>query len=222
MKFLLHCNNTEIPDLKNGTTVTPTTGPNGVLHVAGAGSAALDPAGISFQKGGGQNTDTAYLLFKGADVARAFTSEVSFNIRSNVSFSDRAPAFTQPGGWSGGFELWDGLHPVISFNMLAREWRSGESHLQFYHGVGLATTYTVPAGEEEKLFGKGVTARFRLAWDPHSYSLFINDQLVEKSEYVGGAPVPSASSFLIIGARAAMSKMGYYASADSISEFAAQ
>jgi hypothetical protein len=183
---------------------------------------------VSFAEGGAQNADSAFLLFKGADIGKVFggASEVSFTITPTRSFADRVTPFSEPGGWSAGFEVWDGSRPIITFNVLAREWKPGERHLQFYHGVGgISTVYTVPSGDEETIFGAGVVTRFRLAWDEKTYSLFINDNLVDRSGYVGSQPSFGATSFLVIGARAAggaLSKIGYFASPDSISEFEAQ
>jgi len=63
-------------------------------------------------------------------------------------------------------------------------------------GVGY---YYIPAGQEDTVFGNGVTLRVRLVWDGTYQYLFLNDVLAQKNPYTKVPPVWSASSVFLLG-----------------------
>ena len=223
-KFYLRGNNTELSLLTNGAAVAPSVHPAGwlgALTVRGAGYFAFNPiwgtSGFSFHANGGQNTNTAFLNFSGTNFATIFenSSEISFRLKSNYSFAERKalPSLNMRGA----FEVWDDAGPWYNFST----YTSSTGALQFSYGArGYSAIYVVPAGYEDRIFGKGVTAKIRINWTNTSFSLYVNDVLVSTATMPPKVANWSSRSALTIGSRSIRTGGGgYYASDDAISEF---
>lgn len=222
-KFYLQCNSSEVSRIQTGAVVTPSVGPKGVLTVRGTGS-LTQLGGYSFKQSGSQNTNTAFLNFTGIQIGQIFNSasQVSFNLTSTRSYSERAAVPNQ--SMRGVFEVFDSS-PRPFYNFVSYISKTGQ--LQFGFGaLGWSSVYTVPAGQEDVVFGKGVTAKIRITWTVgavRSMSLYVNDKLVQTNNVSLLVPKWDAKSFLTVGARNSMNKAGvvpgYYAMDDIVSEF---
>ena len=207
----------------SGAAVTPTVLPaglTGTLTVRGSGSVAFAPVtntdGVFFRNGGQQNTNTAFVTFKGVPLAQLFAAaggEVSFNLKSSYSFAERValPA----SNYRCVYDVTDGttrlFHFTVSsqYNRLIFSYMTGRSATSWY--------YYVPVGQEDTVFGKGVTANVRITWSGTSNQLYVNGRLVVSKTYTAAvAPVPASFS---IGASDSVYGGGYYASDDAIANF---
>jgi hypothetical protein len=223
-KFYLKGNNTELTVLTNGATVHPSAAPAdwlATLTVRGVGYLAFDPvtgtSGFSLHRNGGQNTDTAFVNFTGSTFGGVFNtaSEISFQIKSAYSFAERK--LLPSSNSRAVFEIYDDTTSRNVFYTYA----SSTGPLQFYFGaLGYTATYTVPAGQEDVVFGKGVTAKFRIKWTSNTYSLYVNGTRVQTMTVLPKIANWSSRSALTIGSRSSrIGTGGYYASDDAIAEF---
>jgi hypothetical protein len=222
-KFYLKGDNSELTLLTDGATVYPSAGPSdwlGTLNVRGVGYLAFDPvtgtSGISFHQNGGQNVDTAFVNFTGSTFAGVFNTatEISFQVKSAYSFAERKllPATNSRAV----FEVYDDTISRNLFQMCT----SSAGALQFGFGaLGYTATYTVPAGQEDVVFGKGVTVNIRIKWTTNSYTLYVNGAAVQTMAVSPKTANWSARSALTIGSRSSrIGTGGYYASDDAIAE----
>jgi hypothetical protein len=210
--------------LADGAAVVPTVNPTGwtgAMTVRGNGYVAMDPVagtdGAAFHTGGPQNTDTSYVNFTSSTFGTVFnnSSEISFLVKSAYSFADRQALPSS--NMRSIFEIYDANGPWSNFNTYTT---SGQ--LQFGFGAkGYAGVYTVPAGTEDAVFGKGVTAKIKITWTANSFSLWVNDQMVQTNTISQPKSFTwNATSAFTIGARNAnLSGGGYYASDDTIADF---
>ena len=223
-KFSFKGNNQEVTLMANGAAVYPTAAPAalpGVLTVRGAGYVAFDPvagtSGVSFHSNGGQNTDTSYINFTGTGVGKIFgdASEITFLVKSAYSNTERKglPASNMRSI----LEVFDNAGSWYSFNT----YTSSTGQLQFGFGAqGYSAVYVLPEGQEDQIFGKGITARIRITWTAKEFNLYVNDVLV-RTVTVPSPKVAnwSTTSALTIGARSSrLSGGGMYASDDAIAE----
>jgi hypothetical protein len=222
-KFYLNCNSTELSALADGAAVTPSFAPPtwlGTLTVRGAGFVALDPiagsGGCSFHGNGGQNADSAFVNFSaGTTLDQVFdnSSEIKFQLKSAYSFNER---LLLTDSMRGVFEVFDDQAPWYNFST----YTSG-GQLQFSFGArGFSGMYTVPSGQEDVLFGKGVVAKIRIKWNSSAFSLYVNDTLVQTNSLSPKTPNWSAQSAFTIGSRSIrVGGGGYYPSDDTVAEF---
>ena len=222
-KFFLKGNNKELSVLVNGANVYPTVNPPGwagKLTVRGNGFLAFDPVtgsdGISAHPGGEQNTNTAFINFSGTALGPVFdsASEISFLLNSAYSFAERKllPSPNQRAV----FEVFDNSSSWYVFDTY-----TASGQLQFSFGAeGYCGIYTVPAGQEDLLFGKGVTMKVRITWTTTSVTLWINDKWSRSFNIQPKLPSWTSLSSFTIGSRSSrIATGGYYASDDSIAEF---
>ena len=94
--FYLTGESSEVSSVTNNAVVTPQVGPQGTLVIKGTGSVIFSPTqvgqGVSFGKGGQQNSNTAFYSFTGAQLGNVFNTdqgEVSFYLKSKYSFAER-------------------------------------------------------------------------------------------------------------------------------------
>ncbi|HEU0114927.1 MAG TPA: hypothetical protein VFQ80_09625, partial [Thermomicrobiales bacterium] len=215
----------EAPSLANGASVTATTAPAGLtgkVVVRGAGAAAYSPLphgdGLSFTKGGAQNSNTALIAFSGAPVSALFNlqqGDLAFYVKSRHSFADRAailPAATV-------FQTDDGSRRIAYFSCDISAGR-----LVFHFGAaGGNGYYYVPAGQENAVFGQGVIAKFRLAWTASALKLYVNDSLAATFAFTPLTPAWRSNASFTIGATSLnYFSGGYYAIDDSVADFTIQ
>jgi hypothetical protein len=222
-KFYLKCNNAELSVLANATAVTPTVHPTGWLGrlaVKGSGWVALNPfygtSGCSFHTGGPQNVNTAFVDFSGgAALGQVFdtASEISFQLKSAYSLAERKalPATNIRHV----FQVYDNASSMYTFYTST----NSAGALQFAFGArGYSAAYTVPAGHEDIVFGKGVVVKIRIKWTATTFSLYINGVLAQTNQLLPVTPNWSSLSAFTIGTHSSRSG-GYYSSDDSIAEF---
>ena len=222
-KFYLKGNGAELSLLANGASVYPSVNPAGwagVLTVRGTGYLAFDPinggGGIAVHPGGEQSANSAFINFAGAALGSVFdvSSEISFLLQSAYSFAERQalPSSNQRAA----FEVFDNAGSWYVFDTY-----TASGQLQFQFGArGYSGIYTVPAGQEDVLFGKGVTAKIRITWTDSAVTLWINDQSAKAFGIQPKRPSWTSQSAFTIGSRSArVAAGGYYASDDSIAEF---
>jgi len=188
----------ELSGTSNNSIITPASAPlgfSGTLKVNGSGSVAFVPAtvgmGVSFLSCC-SSTNNAYYQFTGASVGSVFnvdSGEISFSLKSTKSFAQRQA--------SSGFRTVFGVedssgHFLFTFLVQAGSF----SYRIASTGVGY---YYIPAGQEDTVFGNGVTLRVRLVWDGTYQYLFLNDVLAQKNPYTKVPPVWSASSVFLLG-----------------------
>ena len=222
-KFFFKGNTQELSLLANGANVQPSVTPSGwlgTLTVRGAGYIAFDPFfgndGLLFHQNGAQSTNTAFINFSGTNFGTVFNSasEISFLVKSAYSYAERR-VLPMPNTRTL-FEVFDNSIPWYSFST----YTSSTGQLQFSFGVhGYTAVYTVPFGQEDLIFGRGVVAKIRFTWTTNSYSLYVNDKLVRTSTFTSNSANWSSLSALTIGSRnIRVFNGGYYASDDSLAE----
>ena len=219
--FLFRGLPTEVTALTDGAAVVPASVPaamSGKLTVRGAGSAAflpfLDGAGIVFGKGGQQNRDTAFVQFPGEPLRNVFGAgrgDVTFYLQSSYSFSQRL--LLPQANYRCIFDVYDATRELFYFCSYA-----SANRLVFTYRAGgpSSFSYFVPAGQEETVFGRNVVAKFRIAWDGATATLYLNDKVV-KGPFTNMPLQPSwtAASLFTVGATAG----GYYPADDGIAGF---
>jgi hypothetical protein len=210
--------------LANGAGVAPTVHPagwTGTLTVRGNGYVAMTPvsgtSGVSFHRGGAQNTNTAFVNFTSSNFGTVlnYSSEISFMLKSAYSFFERKNLGSS--NQRSAFEVYDSTGSWCGFNT----YTSG-GQLQFaFEAEGYAGVYTVPPGQEDVVFGKGDVVKIKITWDNTSFSLWVNGQLVKTNTIsVPRNPVWNSTSAFTIGSRSArLAGGGYYSSDDTVAEF---
>src|SRR6185369_12870134 len=90
---------------------------------------------------------------------------------------------------------------------------NGRLILGFMTG-GVTSSYAVPAGQEDALYGAGVVLNVKLTWTTTSATLYVNGQAVTTISFVRVFPNWTARSVFTIGSAVG----GYYASDDAVAE----
>ena len=187
-KFLIKGVSTELIGLTNGSPVFATAAPQGLtgtLVVKGTGSASFGPvgsgSGVSFGKGGQQSNNTAFYSFTGAPVKDLFSptqNQVTFKLTSRYSFAERLllPAYNYR--WV--YDVYDNTQRLYYFRVLAA---NNQMTLEYATGGSASQYYVIPAGQQDSLFGKGVTLSVKLAWNGASSTLYLNGNLVRTMTY---------------------------------------
>jgi hypothetical protein len=221
--FHLSGNTAEITSATNGAYVYPTVNPpawRGTLTERGSGSVSFVPvvgtSGVNFSNGGAQNTNASFINFAGAGFGDLFDAdgEISFSLKSAYSFAERKAL--PPPVFSYVFDVYDSTVPHFHFLSYVSSGRLAFT----YSTRGVTFAYTVPAGQEDALFGRGVVANVRITWTSTSNALYINDKLVSKAPFTPRLPTWSSLSALTIGSRSIRyNGGGYYSSVDAIADF---
>jgi hypothetical protein len=221
--FYLRGNTTEISALTNGGPVYPTAAPAdlpGKLGVRGNGYLSFTPvtgsSGITFRTGGSQNTNTAFVDFTGASLGSFFDTEgeVSFVLKSGYTFAERQALASPNHRYA--FEVHDGSSLQFAFVT----YTAGGKLTFVFTTRGISTIYTVPAGQEDRMFGQDVVAKIRFKWTASASELYINDALVRSSTFMPIAARWSSISRMTIGAHTTLvTGGGNYALDDAIAEF---
>src|SRR5258708_18635877 len=219
--FQLNGDASEVSGLSNGSVVTPSVGPRGLLTVKGGGWAEFGTVGtgtgVGFQWGGQQNSDTAFYSFNGVGVGNLFdvnTGDVSFLLKSRRSFVSRQVGVVTDRYV---FDVYDANQELFTFYTSTY---GGNLLFNYRTGSGRTTTFIVPAGQENTLFGTGVVVKVRLAWDGVQNFLYLNDVLVQTGRSKPTLPNWTTKSWFLIGAMAAPWDLpGYYSCDDWISQF---
>jgi hypothetical protein len=216
----MHGNATEVSGVQNGALVTPTVGPagfSGTVKVSSGGSVNFSTTGngVYFLSCCG-NVSNAYYQFKGAGVGTVFGNsqgQITFNLTSRYSFAQRK---TQATGQRYTFDVRDGNGNHL-FDFLTQ---ITAPYLTFtYAAGGMGTTYFVPSGQEDALFGAGVQVQVTIVWNGSSSQLFLNGNLVASKSAAGATGNWTASSTFDLGAYEYLTFGGYDSSDDTISEF---
>jgi hypothetical protein len=207
----------EVAATITGAPVTPPLVPSGLpgkLTIRGVGSVLFAAGkGVGFYKGGQQNSNTAFYNFTGSQLGAVFASagEISFSLASPITataLKDRRIVY----------EAYDNTNRLFAFSV---EPSSNTKRLAFSYSAGSTTTlsYTLPAGQEEALLGKGVTARIRIVWNASTVSLYVNGQLVKTDACTLAVPNWAALSSWTVGAQSTHTNTGgSYASDIAISD----
>jgi hypothetical protein len=222
VSFQFSGNNTEMSLLATGASVTATTMPSdwaGTLTVRGNGYAAFNPVvnsnGVAFHNPGSQNTNTAFVNFsssQGLGSVFGSAAEISFLLKSAYSFTERRTS-TSPRMV---FEVYDDLYRQYAFY----SYISGGQLVFAYTVKNCTALFTVPAGQEDVLFGKDVVARIRIGWTGNTSTLYINDTVARTGTIMAKSiNWTSRSAFSIGAASVRSSGGGYYASDDAIADF---
>lgn len=225
--FELKGNEAEVKrfDVENdtdGARVYASTAPStwvGTLNVRNAGDVAFSTVtsanglanGLAFKQGGAQNTNTAFVDFSGSGFANVFDAEgeLNFALKSVHSFAQRKALPSSAIRFA--FDVSDATLSRFHFMSYVVSGRLAFT----YSARGVTGVYTVPAGQEDVLFGAGKVIRVRTTWTSAGAKLYINDNLVAQT---AGVPIvfnwSSLSSVTIGSARG-----GAYASDDAIADF---
>jgi hypothetical protein len=142
-------------------------------------------------------------------------SEISFLLKSAYSYSERK--LLPSSNMRGAFEVFDDLGPWYNFST----YTNSTGALQFSFGArAYSGTYTVPAGQEDVVFGKGVVAKIRIKWSSSSFSLYVNGVRVQTNSLAPKTPNWSSRSAFTIGSRSIRTGGGgYYSLDDTIADF---
>ena len=208
----------EVTGTTNGSTVTPTAGPAGLkgrLTVRGTGSVNFTPAsGVFFKAGGQQNQNTAFYNFSGSQVQNIFNmsqGQVSFNLKSSYSFAARQ--LLPQNNYRMVFDAYDNSKELFDFQVQAAWGR-----LILYYNTGGTSNqfYYLPEGQEDRLFGAGVTLQVQLTWDGKNTSLYLNGTLVNKTPYVKATANWTNNSSFTFGASDPHAYTGGYFACDDV------
>jgi hypothetical protein len=221
--FYLQGDSTELPHLTTGSAVTPTNAPaglSGAVVVRGSGSAALSSivngGGISFNKPGQQQTNTAFLNFSGTPVGTVFNplhGDLTFYLQSRYSFAQRQALPAANNRFA--FDVDNGTTQRLFF--FDTYTQSGRLIFGYRPGSSIGFTYTVPAGSEDQLFGQGVTLKVRLLWDGSKVTLYLNDQIVSgPSAYAPLTLNWAAGSSFALGATSLLNYGGGFFACDDV------
>jgi len=216
--FLLHGAPSELAGTTNSSMVTPGVGPNGVLRITGSGSVNF----VSTQAGSGvyflnccTNVNNANYQFSGIQLGSVFDTgqgEIDFAATSRENWSQR-----QTSSYRSVFDVQDvlGQH-LFRFSVI-----SASGRLAFVYGLGSGAVdyYYVPVGQEDAVFGTGITQSIRLLWSGGKRYLYLNGVLKKTTNYTAVAPVWSSSSTFRLGARQYFTFGAYNSDDDLISEF---
>jgi hypothetical protein len=213
----------EAASTMNGAAVTPTVGPagfTGTLVVKGAGRVSYESmqngSGVAFGTGGQQRSNTAFYSFTGAGVGDLFGSpsgEVSFLWKSRYTFAERKAL--PPYNYRTAFDVNDSVNGrrfavfVEAGSKLIFRWQAGS----------VRGSYSVPAGTEDALFGKGVVLHVRLRWTQTSREFYLNGAKAGSVSTTAVAATWGAASNFTIGAFSQANGAGYYSSDDAVSDF---
>jgi hypothetical protein len=215
--------NSEFARLSNGAALFPTVAPAGLsgnVVVRGSGSVSFAPVsngdGVTFRQGGGQNTSTGFLAFAGAPVSSLFNvlqGDITFYLKSNYSYAERMALnsvyryvfYVDDGSRTVAYFAIGGAVPYVSF--------------RFMIGGG-SIVYYLPHGHEDVLYGKGVMAKIRLAWDGAHAAMFFNDTPAASVAYTPVAPAWTSAASFTIGANSLnLYGGGYMACDDAVADF---
>jgi hypothetical protein len=224
-KFHFKGTNAEMSVLADGASVHPTVVPAGwagTLTVRGNGYVAMKPvsgtSGAAFHMGGAQNANTAFVNFGSSVFGTTLdnSSEISFLLNSAYSFAERKALPSS--NMRSAFEIYAANGPWFCFNT----YTTSAGELQFAFGAnGYSGVYTVPPGTQDHVFGKGVTVKIKITWTSNSFSLWLNDTLVQTNTItIPKTPDWGSTSAFTIGSRSArLAGGGYYSSDDTVAEF---
>ena len=209
----------ELSGKGNGAVVTPSSAPSGLtgkVIVNGAGSVNFDHGGGVYFLNCCVNSNNAYYKFTGNAVGNLFNlaaGQISFQLESRYSFAQRQ---VSSAGQRNAFDVRDGsgVH-VFEFITLV----VGNRLVFAYLIDGIPSSYYVPAGTEDQLFGIGVSLRVTLQWDGHTGSLYLNHSLVNSLPYISVPRIWNTSSNFNFGAGEYLSLGGYSSSDDIVSAF---
>jgi hypothetical protein len=198
VKFLLHGEATEVSGFVDGSVVTPAVGPPGILTNRG-GSVNFGPArvgnGVYFLNCCNLNAN-AYYSFKGTQLANVFSAdagEISFNLKSRQSWAQRKTNT----GHRTVLDVEDAIGDKV-FRFFVDN--SDGNWIRLYYAVpGGVQSYYVPTGQEDILFGNGVTMVVKMTWDGSSMQLYLNGSLVQITAYSKATPSWSSQSLFTFG-----------------------
>jgi hypothetical protein len=222
----MRANSAELIGTTDGAVLNPTVGPDGFVGratVRGGGYLSFDPVhegnGLSFHFGGQQNVDTAFVSFTGLQVGDIFRSkgEVKFTLQSAYSFAERQALPQRNLRF-----VYDVFDETMRKHFFTLYTTNSRLVLAFTAGSPVSSSFYVPAGQEDALFGKGVKSTIRVVWDGDSTGLWLNDELVFSAPTSPVIPPRwTAASSLVIGAQNAQTpaSAGSFALDDKIAEF---
>lgn len=218
-RFLLTGDASELSGAANGATVTPAVAPVGMtgnLVANGAGSVNFVPGSGAYFLNCCSNTNNAYYKFTGTAVGNIFNApqgQVSFTLKSRYSFAQRLAAAASPRYT---FDVRDANgHQFYFLTQIV----SGSLVLNYMAG-GAGQYYYVPAGQEDQLFGSGVSLDVAMQWDGAAITLLLNGQIVKSTSYLPAAQNWTSASNFDFGAYEYQIFGGYNSSDDVIGNFA--
>jgi len=210
-----------LPTEVSGATVQPAVGPNGSVVINGGGSANFVavslPApgttpGVYFMNCCA-GTNNAFMKFNSSlgSIFDGTQGQISFTLTSRYSFAQRQ-ALTS---FRYAFDVQDtpGAH---QFGLLTT---ASGGRLLFTYWINPTTAghYYVPIGQEDAVFGAGVSANVVLTWSGTSFTFKLNSVVVS-SAYTPRTFAWGSGSAFLIGAQLYQGN-GYNSSDDTISEF---
>lgn len=211
----------EVAALSHGAVITPTLRPPGFT-----GSLVLRPGGsVNFapaQVGNGvyflnccDTSANAYYRFTGTMVGNLFNvsrGQVSFYLKSRYNVAQR------PAGLRFAFDVRD-QDPNNHLYFFHTQKTAANQILFTYNVGGGAQFYYLPAGQEDAIFGAGLTVKITITWDGVQSRLYLNDAVVQSSTYIAPTPNWTAASNFNLGAYEYATVGGYNSLDDVIDDF---
>lgn len=158
--------------------------------------------------------NNAYLKFTGAGIANIFNTaqgQISFNVKSRYSFAQRQAA----GSYRTVFDVRDANGHQFYFLIQA----NSQALLLSYMVAGVASSYTVPSGTEDALFGNGISFAVTVAWANSTLTLSLNGKQVNSQPYAPQTMAWTSAALFNIGAYEYLGFGGYDSCDDAIGEF---
>jgi hypothetical protein len=111
------------------------------------------------------------------------------------------------------FDVYDNSRELFDFQVQAA---NGRLILYYNTGSTVNQYYYLPAGQEDSLFGAGVTLQVQLSWDGKNTSLYLNGNLVNETPYKGATANWTNNSSFTFGAGDPHSYGGGYFACDDV------
>ena len=181
----------------DGSVITPTKGPIGVLRLRGKGKAGIEPTpdgdGIWLSYGGAggqQNVDTGYLEFvlqkqQARDLFSAAGGEVHARVVPRFAFGERSHGIpASNGGHRIGhiISVFNGLEDV-NLELAFEIWNGGKLHFYFQVPGSQPRTFIMSPEAGAALLAKDSPLDIRLIWDGASSYLMLNGALAGEWAY---------------------------------------
>ncbi len=207
---------TEVGGTTNGSVVTPTLGPPGLLIEKGTGQASFSPlvatppgtaGGVSFGPCCSY-TNTSYYSWVGSGVGSLFSAvggKISLATTSTHSWATRVPGYTYL------FDVQDvqGVHQFGVFMSVSTPTATAAKRLSIAMwrpvgatppgSTGATTYYYVPAGTEQALFDLGKPLNIDIAWSAGKITMALNGNVVITTTYLATSAFNwgTTSTFLV-------------------------
>ena len=218
--FELRGSNSELTGTSDGSVVTPSVGPKGVVKVRGQGSVNFSSTssgnGVYFEKGNTQNDNTAFYLFRGSDVVNLVdyaAGEISFTLKSRYTYNERLnlPTYYK-------YRTPFSIEDLSQSDPASIVFYTEPTQFTFYFR-GVNINKPISQKEFESYFDKDKELKVRLVWGDSTCSIYLNDALYYSKSCPTSGQISSNSLMSIGASKPSSYGGGWWANDDILSDF---